>query len=551
MAGLCARLPLALRIAADRLNTAGWQLREAVVDLAGEPLLDALAAGDDPHTAAAAVFSWSYRALPAVAATLFRRLGLVPGEDWDAYVAASLANGTVVEARRSLAMLTAQHLIEDRGGRFQMHDLLRAYAAERAATDEPADERRAAVGRLYNYYLGTAAAAMDIAFPHESHRRPQVAKPDTPFPYFADVSAGMAWLDAERANLRAAVTDASHDRFDHAVQLSATLYRYLMNGAHYHDALIIHGHALKAAVAARDHKGESVALAHLGAVNIRLSRHDDAIGHLTRSLKLLRQTGNRVREAGVLGNLGVLYHMTSRYQEAIHHQEQAFAIYREIGDRAGEANTLGNLGDVCQRIGLYQTALEHLQQSLEICHEIGDQAGESNALSNIGIVYRCLGRHSEAIDHHLKALDIVREVGDRANEGQYLNDLGVVYRLCQRFREARDHHRDALTIAQEIGDHCLEVGALNNLGELSRAEGRRAEAREHHERALNLAQAYDDQYERGRALEGVGYVQHDLGELAMARERWAAALDIYTALGVPEAERLRTQLEAKDEGATR
>ena len=65
LARLCGRLPLALRIAAERVAS---RPRSALADLAGELTgarnrLDLLCAGDDDATAVRAVFSWSYRTL--------------------------------------------------------------------------------------------------------------------------------------------------------------------------------------------------------------------------------------------------------------------------------------------------------------------------------------------------------------------------------------------------------------------------------------------------------------------------------------------------------
>ena len=81
LARLCAYLPLALRISAERI-AAHPHLSAAnlVADLANEcDRLDLLAADDDETTAVRTVFSWSYRALPARTARVFRLLGLHPG----------------------------------------------------------------------------------------------------------------------------------------------------------------------------------------------------------------------------------------------------------------------------------------------------------------------------------------------------------------------------------------------------------------------------------------------------------------------------------------
>jgi len=70
LARLCGRLPLALRIAAERVAS---RPRSALADLAGDLAgarnrLDLLCADDDDTAAVRTVFSWSYRTLPPSAA---------------------------------------------------------------------------------------------------------------------------------------------------------------------------------------------------------------------------------------------------------------------------------------------------------------------------------------------------------------------------------------------------------------------------------------------------------------------------------------------------
>ena len=115
---------------------------------------------DDPHTDVRAVFSWSYQALTPEAARLFRLLGLHPGPDIAAPAAASLAGITATEVRPLLAQLTrASLLVEHISGRYSFHDLLRAYAADRAHTHDTDQQRQAATHRILDHYLHTAHTA--------------------------------------------------------------------------------------------------------------------------------------------------------------------------------------------------------------------------------------------------------------------------------------------------------------------------------------------------------------------------------------------------------
>src|SRR5690606_16604192 len=134
----CAGLPLALAIVAARASTRPHLPLAAVAEELqnGPGRLDALDAGD-ARADLRSVFSWSYRALRPEAARLFRRLGLHPGPDVGLPAAAGLAGVDVHEVRPLLAELTGASLLtEHRPGRFVLHDLLRAYAAERGEAED-------------------------------------------------------------------------------------------------------------------------------------------------------------------------------------------------------------------------------------------------------------------------------------------------------------------------------------------------------------------------------------------------------------------------------
>jgi DNA-binding MarR family transcriptional regulator len=200
----CARLPLALRIAADLVTgSSEVTLAELVMDLADEQSrLDLLDAGDDPYTAVRAVLSWSYRNLEPEQARTFRLLGLHPGRDFDPVSAAVLIDTTPARVRRLLDSMVRAHLLERTAvGRYQMHDLLRVYAADLASQEESEESQQAALERLFDFFLHTASLAMDILFPQERDRRPTLPADGGSPAHLVDDAQAVRWLEAERATL--------------------------------------------------------------------------------------------------------------------------------------------------------------------------------------------------------------------------------------------------------------------------------------------------------------------------------------------------------------
>jgi hypothetical protein len=138
VAELCGRLPLALRIAGNRLmSRPQWTVRHLADRLSDERRrLDQLIAGD---LRIAAAFSLSYTQLSPQARRLFRRLSLAPVADFDAGLAGALDPVDPDGIEDALDELVESSLLQAHvDGRYRFHNLIRLFARERLAEEEPA-----------------------------------------------------------------------------------------------------------------------------------------------------------------------------------------------------------------------------------------------------------------------------------------------------------------------------------------------------------------------------------------------------------------------------
>ncbi len=553
LAGQCDRLPLALRVAAElSVTRPGVPLASLVRELDDQQRrLDLLDAGGDPRTAVRAVFSWSYRQLDAAAARAFRLAGLHPGDDLDAGAAAALAGVTTAEAGQALDRLTRAHLVQPaRPGRYVMHDLLRAYARELAASQD-GPEQRAALTRLLDYYLRAAAAAADTLFPADRDRRPRIPRPAAAVPVPTGPAEAREWLDAQRGSLVAVTAHAAaHGWPGHATAMAATLFRYLDTGGHYPEAIILHAHARRAARHAGDQAAEATALISLGAADWRQGRYPQAVRHYRQALAICQETADRPGQTRALGNLGLVAFQRGRYPQAADYFGQVLAIFRDAGDCSGQARALSNLGDVSIRLGHYQQASDYYQEALAICRETGDRPGQARALGNLGDVGARLGRYQEAAGHSRLALTLFREAGDRMGEASALGNLGDVGARLGQYQQSADCFRQALAVCRQTGDRSGEAQVLNSLGDAFLAAGRPAEARAQCAAALRLASQIGHAYEQARAHSGLARSYQGTGEHGQARRHWQEALRLYTSLGAREAREIRARLagSATDRG---
>jgi DNA-binding SARP family transcriptional activator/Flp pilus assembly protein TadD len=551
LAARCARLPLALRVAAE---LAAARPAVCLADLVSEMAdtrqrLDRLDASGDSRTRVRAVFSWSYRNLGADAARAFRLAGLHPGPGFDRYAIAALTDTAVEHADRELGLLARTHLIHPSGAdRYDLHDLLRSYARELAAGYDSEGERRAALTRLFDYYLYVASAAMDTLFPAERHRRPQIPAPATPTPCFTSTATARAWLDAERANL---VAVAVHGQPGHATRLAATTYRYLEDGGYFPEAMSIFTHARTAARTTGDRAAEGTALISLGLVSWWYGHGQEAADRFTQALALFDAAGDLTGEGRALANLGLVHGIEGRLPEAAGYFGQALAIFRRIGDRTGEARALDNLGSINFEQGRFQDAAGHHRQALAIFRNVGDKTGEAYVLSKLGIIERRSGRPREAVAYLEQALVVFRDLGNRAGQAYALTALGDVALLEGRHQEASAHHQQSLTLCRQIGNRTNESAPLNGLGEVLLAIGRPEEARAQFAAAVSLAAQVGEVRELARAHSGLASVYHATGDLGRARGRWQEALALYTAAGAAEAGEISDtllRLEARGPG---
>jgi DNA-binding SARP family transcriptional activator/tetratricopeptide (TPR) repeat protein len=586
LAGLCCCLPLALRVAAELAAARpGMSLAALAGELEGRGRLDALAAGGDQATAVRSVFSWSCRFLSPGAARAFRLAALHPGADFDTCAVAALTGTSQPAAARALAQLTRASLIGQAGrGRYAMHDLLRAYAAELAGQDPPG-ERSQAVTRLLDHYLHATRRAASILFPADAPAPAGEPAGDVCGLAAGGEQAARAWLHAERANLTAVAAHASeHDWPGHAAGLSAALFRYLNAGGFFTDALVIHNAAARAAIDAGDRAAEAAAVTSIGTVYMTLGPYPKAEQHYQRALGLSRQagdhpgelralqnlshlylrmgalpqatascqqalrlsraTGDRIREARVLLILGLIGARQGRYRQAATDLGRAVEAIRAAGDLAFLAIALGDLGEVEVRQGRYRQARRHLQEAGTTARQIGHTMAQIGTTAILGFADLREGRHQQAAQRLQRALAAFHDAGGPNDEARVLCYLGELDLRLGHHAQAAGHYQQAQVIYQRTAEPFREAEARNGLGEAALAQGAPADARAQHETALAIARKIASPVQQARAHEGLGDISAAAGDTAAARLHWQQALTRYAAMDIPDASRIHAKLAA-------
>ena len=448
----CAGLPLALSVLGTRaLISPNLPLARLLDDLR-TARLDALDAQDGTSGNLRAVLTWSYDALSPAAARMFRLLGLHEGADVSRHAAGAMADIDAQEADRLLSELVLAHLLEPRhGDRFQFHDLLRAYALERATSHEDTTVRQDAVARMVDWYLHAADAASRVLVPHKPMLVTSHAPEHWRFPVWRTQADAKAWFVAEEANLVTAIHSAVR-LGEHAAawQLPVLVSSFLY--------------------------------AHN-------KRWDLWLAMLALAMEQARLDGDLAGQAGVLVAHGAAYHDLRRYDEAIDSYREAIGILVNTEDHWTEGVAHNGLSTTLIRQGRQAEAMPHLRRAADVYERIGNNFGSAWALQGVASAHYAMGEQEQALEYAVRALQAWRAVPHPHSVGSTLSLLGEIHLAMDRFEDAIGYFDEAVEVRQSLDDRAGVGRALHRRAVAELACGRTGAARQSLERAAPILTA--------------------------------------------------------------
>ncbi|MGW6932533.1 BTAD domain-containing putative transcriptional regulator [Lentzea sp. NPDC054927] len=491
LASRCGHLPLALRVAAAYL------------------------AGRDDVTISGSPIELAHAALPPAPQRLFRLLSLVPGPDFTAEAASALAD---VDADGLLTVLAIAKLVVSAApGRYRFHDELMRYAAAlREESDSPSEQQAAWTALLNHYVLGVERCA-ELLYPGIV-RLPSSAS--GPPPRISTSAEALAWLDAERPNLTAAIRHAAqHGPAALAWQLADGLRGYLWIGQHVGEWLATAHHGLQAAQASGHRPAEAAMHANLGTLYLRLGEFARSVEHHNQAIELYRALGDKDAEASVLNNLSLVHRRSGELGAA---KEALVRCLEMLRSEESVSIGLHNLGQLAVELGEIDGAVEHFSQALAL-------APNADSHTYLGLALRLQGQFAEARAHLERALDLGNVP---AGEAETLENLAALELASGDSDAALALASRALSLVADGGDQQVATSVRVTLGEIRRASSDFTAAAELFEQALATARRIGYASGEVRALIGLAVVLRDLERPADARSAAEQAVRRSTELGL-------------------
>ena len=290
-------------------------------------------------------------------------------------------------------------------------------------------------------------------------------------------------------------------------------------------------HASRLATSDRWLRGEAVAHQQLGIVHRTMGQLDKAEEHARRALAVARVIGNSHQESLSLAVLAVTVFDQSDYPRAEAYCEEALHIMRAMGNRRGESSILNTVALIRGWTGRFAEAQQIAQESLQIDRQLGDQQRIGDKLNNLGLQAMHLGELITAKRYYEESLAIDRTFGNRLNVGIILGNLGDVAMCLGDFAQAQVNYEQAMAIRCDIGDRRGEAWILCSLSLLGGKREQYDEGLAYGQQALAVIAETGERSKEGFAWTHIGHAYAGLGEYEAAREAYETAVAIRAELG--------------------
>ncbi|MFC5827694.1 ATP-binding protein [Nonomuraea insulae] len=454
LARFCGGLPLALRIAGNRLvSRPGWPAAEFVSRLADEERrLEQFKAGD---LKIATAFGMSYDQLAPSARRVFRRLALVPGRTFGAALAAVLGGISVADAWDALDELVDLGLLEDStSGRYRFHDLVRLFARDRLQEEETATERDTITATMTSWLLRMATTAGRWFEP--AYGRPDRADADLSSPEEAD-----HWLRANVDNWLGALRHAaSGGRHAAVLDCAESMYWFSdrwMHAPHWHEVFTL---GAEAAAVLGDPARQAAQLNSLAWVHL-VPRDDpqSTLRYAARAIDLATRSGATAQIASAHHATGGALRRLGRLDEATASETQAARMFKANGDIDTYSQCLGALGTCLRDAGHHAEALEQYLDLWALLND--DKSGMTPSiaaftrpivLARVGECLGSLGHRTEAITKLTEAVSLMEQAQLPVPQAHSLETLAALLADEGRTGESRHTYARAAEVYETVGD---------------------------------------------------------------------------------------------------
>jgi len=197
----------------------------------------------------------------------------------------------------------------------------------------------------------------------------------------------------------------------------------------------------------------------------------------------------RLERAFALWQLGYTMHHVGGMKMAGQHYEESLALYRAADERWERGVVLYHLGDLLfDEMRLPEEAQAVAREGLSIQQQLGDRRETAAALRVLGYIASSTGQREEGERLTRESVAAFQAVGDRARAAEALVNLGMSLFFLGRLAEARARLEESVAIYSDFGFSGVSCyAALFWLGRVEMHLGEYGRARASAQKLLALA----------------------------------------------------------------
>jgi len=452
VAQLCGGLPLALGVAAAKLTSRPrWRIARLAEALAQDGhRLEALT--DDEDSAVIPALDGSYQVLSPNGAHLYRALGACPVAWFDLGMIAAVLGTSAEQAETRVDVLVDANLLEDLGGRYRFHDLVRLHAMRCAQTDTPVAEHGVAFGRLVDFLLASATRAEEELTPsHRILNRTYRFTHEPPAP-FTGPDQALDWLEEQRPNLMSVLRHCVAEQIHDAVwQLADAMWPLFLRRRYPEDRLEAQNLGVNAARLDGDERAEGSLLTSLAGTLKRAGQLQDAAAVVEQALELYQRIGDQRGLAQACNGLAKIYLELGELERAGQFFGRALELRVQIGYRRGVYLTYQGIGLVAAARGDLARAAWHLRRSYRGLTAVGDTYDAAWSLALWAQATAERGPHARVLRRLDRARAAMAAAGSAFGQGEVLEIIGQVHEAGGEPAAAREHYAAALEYLAATG----------------------------------------------------------------------------------------------------
>lgn len=450
-----------------------------------------------------AVFDYTWRLLEDVERDAFKRLSIFRG-GFTREAAQQVADAAL---RTLMRLMNKSLLRRDRSGRYELHELLRQYAAEQLQ-DAPAEYE--ALRDKHSAYYVTLLHQIDGRLKGYGQKE------------------AIAEIEMELDNVRLAWERAIQmKRLDAIAQALEPLWNFYIYRDRLQEGESVFSHAVNALRSVETPSvGYGLLLALHGALHRRVERSTLAEQHMSEGVAMLTQldASHELALANIWNSYG-----TS--DEVIQRLRDCRAVFEAHSDRWGMTAACFNLAMSIETTGNWIEGRKYFSESLNLARTSGDSLGQAAALSGLGWNSYRLGKYPDSLNFFKESRQIYRQMSTPGGAASALRGMGTVSWLLKDYTAATEHFFEALDIYRRLGVRTGIAATLSGLGMIAWLSGNHDEGVKFAQESITLYRELDDPRQLSNVLVNLGHPLVSLGRFDEARPPFREAIAVSTQIG--------------------